>query len=73
MADEVLVTLLKLSRALTNQLIGTIFDIHETKVTKIFHRWVDAMFKGLQRLVVWPDKEAIITHTPSCFMLKLCA
>jgi len=61
-ADEVLVTLLKLSQALTNQLIGTIFDIHETKVTKIFHRWINVMFKGLQPLVVWPDKEAIITH-----------
>ena len=34
-ADELLVTLLKLSEALTNQLFGTIFDIHETKVSKI--------------------------------------
>ena len=67
LADEVLVTLLKLSQALTNQLIVTIFDINETKLTKIFHRWINVMFKGLQPLVVWPEKEAIITHMPSCF------
>ena len=58
LADEVLVTLLKLSQALTNQMIVTIFDINETKSTKIFHRWINVMFKGLQPLVVWPDKEA---------------
>ena len=67
LADELLVTLLKISQALTNELIGSIFDIHETKVSKIFHRWINVMFQGLQPLVVWPDKGAIITHMPSCF------
>ena len=67
LADELLVTLLKISQALTNELIESIFDIHETKVSKIFHRWINVMFQGLQPLVVWPDKEAIIAHMPSCF------
>ena len=66
-ADELLVTLLKMSQALTNQLIGSIFDIHHTKISKIFHRWINFMFQGLQPLVVRPDKEAIIAHMPSCF------
>ena len=38
LADELLVTLLKMSQGLTNEFIGSIFDIHHTKVSKIFHR-----------------------------------
>ena len=68
LVDELLVTLMKISQAFTNQMmIGSIFEIHETKVSKIFHRWIDVMFQGLQPLIVWPDKEMIITHMPSCF------
>ena len=67
LADELLVTLIKISRASTNEQIGYMFEIHESKVTKIFHRWIDSMFQGLQCLVVWPDKEMIISNMPSCF------
>ena len=66
-ADELLVTLMKISQAFTNQIIGNMFEIHESKVTKIFHKWIDVMFWGLQPLIVWPDKEIIVTHMPSCF------
>ena len=47
LADELLVTLIKISRASTNEQIGYMFEIHESKVTKIFHRWIDSMFQGL--------------------------
>ena len=57
LADELLITLLKISQALTNQLIGSIFSVHETKVTKIFHRWINVVFHGLQPLVVGLTKE----------------
>ena len=67
LADELLVTLMKILQAFTNRVIGSIFEIHETKVSRIFHRWVDVMFQGLQPLIVWPDKDMIITHMPSCF------
>ena len=67
LADELLVCLIKISRASTNQQIGYLFEIHETKVTKVFHKWIDAMFQGLQPLITWPDKEMIITHMPGCF------
>ena len=65
--DELLVTLMKISQGFTNQVIGSMFEIHESKVTRIFHRWIDVMFQGLQPLIVWPDKEMIVTHMPSCF------
>lgn len=67
LADEFLVSLIKISRACTNQQIGYMFEIHESKVTKVFHRWIDAIFQVLQCLVVWPDKEMIVSHMPSCF------
>ena len=67
LANELLVTLIKISRASTNEQIGYMFEIHESKVTKIFHRWIDSMFQGLQCLVVWPDKEMITSNMPSCF------
>ena len=67
LADELLVTLIKISRSFTNEQIGYMLEIHESKVTKIFHRWIDSMFQGLQSLVVWPDKEMIISNMPSCF------
>ena len=67
LANELLVCLIKISRGSTNQQIGYLFEIHETKVTKVFHKWIDAMFQGLQPLIVWPDKEMIITHLPACF------
>ena len=67
MAGELLVTLTKISRASTNELIGYMFEIHESKVTKMFHRWIDSIFQVLQCLVVWPDKEMIISNIPSCF------
>ena len=59
--------LIKISQGSTNQQTGYLFEIHETKVTKVFHKWIDAMFQGLQPLIVWPDKEMIITHLPACF------
>jgi len=64
LADDLLLTLLKLSQGLTNEFIGSIFDIHHTKVSKVFHRWINFMFEGLQPLVAWLDT---IAHIPSCF------
>jgi len=75
LADELLVTLLKMSQGLTNELIGSIFDIHHTKVSKIFHRWINFIFEGLQPLVASLTKE-LLSHTCQAAlshnMLKLC-
>ena len=67
MADELVLVLTKLSRAVTNEDLGYRFDVDKTKVTKIFHRWIDAMFQNLKPLVCWPDKEMIVTNLPDCF------
>ena len=68
-----LIVLMKISRGSTNKLIAFLFDIDESKVTKIFHRWIDIMLQSFQPLVVWPDKEMLVANMPSCLnhgMLK---
>ena len=67
LADEMLIVLMKILRGSTNKLIAFLFDIDESKVTKIFHRWIDIMFQSFQPLVVWPDKEMLVANIPSCF------
>ena len=62
-----LIALIKISQGSTNKLIAFLFDIDESKVTKKFHRWIDAIFQSLQLLGVWPDKEMLVAIMPSCF------
>ena len=45
--DEFLLVMMKLSRSLTNQDLAYRFGTHLTKVTKIFHRWIDIMAENL--------------------------
>ena len=51
-ANELLVCLIKISRGSTNQQIGYLFEIHKTKVTEVFHKWIDVMFQGFQPSIV---------------------
>ena len=43
MADELVLVLTKLSRAVTNEDLGYRFNVDKTKVTKNFHRWIDVI------------------------------
>ena len=67
MADELVLVLTKLSHAVTNKNLGYRFNVDETKITKIFHRWINVMFRNLKPLVCWPDKEIIVSNLPDCF------
>lgn len=65
--DEFLLVLSKLARFSTNQDLAYRFNTHVTKVTTIFHRWIDIMAENLKTLIVWPSKEMIISTLPECF------
>ena len=65
--DEFLLVLMKLSRALTNQDLAYRFGTHVTKVTKVFHRWIDLMAVNLKPLIAWPDKGMILSTLPESF------
>ena len=38
-----------------------------SKVTKVFHMWIDALAANMKSLIKWPDREMIITTLPQCF------
>ena len=40
---------------------------HVTKVTKVFHRWIDLMAVNLKSLIVWPDEGMILSTLPESF------
>lgn len=65
--DEFLLVLMKLSRSVTNQDLAYRLGIHLTKVTKIFHRWIDIMAENLKSLIRWSNKGMILSTLPKCF------
>ena len=65
--DEFVLVLMKLSRALTNQDLAYRFGTHVTKVTKVFHRWIDLMAVILKPSIAWPDKGMVLSTLPESF------
>ena len=68
--DQLLMVLMKLRRAVTNQDLGYRFKIDVTRVSKIFHLWIDTMAAQLKPMVKWPDREIIRSTLPDCFKPK---
>ena len=46
------------------------FGIHVSRVTKIFHHWIDVMSRELQQLLSWPDHEFVRETLLDCFKPK---
>jgi len=65
--DEFLLVLTKLARSVTNQDLAYRFNIHLSKVTKVFHRWIDVIAENLKAFIVWPSKEMLLSTLPECF------
>ena len=66
-ADELLLVLMKLSQGTTNQDLAYRFGIDMSKVTKVFHMWIDVLAANMKSLIKWPDREMIIATLPQCF------
>ena len=60
-SDQLLMVLMKLRRATTNQDLAYRFRIDVTRVSKIFHQWIDTMAFQLKPLVKWPERGMIRT------------
>jgi len=65
--DQLLMVLMKLRQAMTNQDLGYRFGIGMTRVSKIFHLWINTMATQLNPLVKWPDQGMIRSTLPECF------
>ena len=65
-----LLVLMKLRLVIPNQDIAYRFKIHVTKVSKVFHTWIDILSRELSPLIVWPDRGCICDNLPDCFKQK---
>ena len=57
--DELLYTLIKLRLGLVNKDIAYRANIDEGSFSKIFHRWLNILYRELKQLIVWPDSETL--------------
>ena len=56
-AQELLLTLMKLRLNLSDKFLAYLFGIHQSTVSRVFHRWIHAMASRLQLLILWPERE----------------
>jgi len=69
-SDQLLLVLMKLRLSIPNQDLAYRFRIDVTKVSKVFHVWIDIMARELRQLIVWPDRGIIRENLPRCFKEK---
>ncbi|KAK7495566.1 hypothetical protein BaRGS_00013264 [Batillaria attramentaria] len=66
-ADQILITLMKLRLNLLYADIARRFSISNSLVSKIVSYWIDTMAIHLTKLIVWLPREVIRATTPRCF------
>ena len=65
--DQFLMVLMKLRLAVPNQDLAFRFGVHVTRVSKIFHHWINIMSRELKQLISWPDHIVSVENLPDCF------
>ncbi|XP_011406505.1 PREDICTED: uncharacterized protein LOC100637682 [Amphimedon queenslandica] len=68
--DELLYTLVKLRLGLVNKDIAYRANIDEGLFSKIFHRWLNILYRELKQLIIWPDSETLRKNLLKCFKEK---
>ena len=66
-ADQLLMVLTKLRHADPHQHLAYQFGIDITRVSKIFHHWINVMHAELQPLIKWPQRDMLRKTLPACF------
>uniref|UniRef100_A0A8C4GJR4 DDE Tnp4 domain-containing protein n=1 Tax=Dicentrarchus labrax TaxID=13489 RepID=A0A8C4GJR4_DICLA len=66
-AQELLLTLMKLCLNLSEEFLGYLFGIHQSTVSRVFHRWIHVMASRLHPLILWPEREDLRRSLPMCF------
>jgi len=68
--DQLLMVLMKLRHATTHKFLGYLFGVHVSRVSKIFHHWIDIMSREMNQLISWPDHGLVRETLPDCFKPK---
>ena len=64
---QFLIVLMKLRLNVDNELLATLFHVHECTVSRYFEKWIDVMFERMKPLVKWPDHEQLYKTMPIQF------
>ena len=65
--EEFIATVMKPRLSLFNQDLAYRFGVHQTTISRIFRRWIDAMFLRLKPLIKWPRREELLKTMPVDF------
>ena len=68
--DQFLLVLMKLRLAVPGKDLGYRFGVSPTRVSQIFHEWINTMSRELKQLIKWPDRELIRKTLPDYFKSK---
>ena len=58
---------MKLRLAVPNQDLAYRFGISTSRVSQLFHEWIDMMAREFGQLIKWPDRELIRKNLPDYF------
>ena len=65
--DQLLFALIKIRLGQLNKDIAICFNIHNSRVSKIFGNWMPRFESVLSSLIVWPEKGALLKNLPPSF------
>ena len=60
--------LMRLRLGLLEQDVAYRFQLHQSNVSRIFHKWIVAMKTRLNFLIVWPERDQLRKTLPACFI-----
>jgi len=65
--NEFFLTMCRLRQSLKEQDLAYRFLISQPSVSRIFNTWVSFMFYKFKEVPLWPSRDVIDAHVPSCF------
>ncbi|XP_064463713.1 uncharacterized protein LOC135374722 [Ornithodoros turicata] len=65
--QELIITLMRLRLNATQQDLAYRFNVSESTISRIFTKWIDGLYVGLQNVVRWPTREQLKRTMPMSF------
>lgn len=65
--EEFVLTLTRIRRGFDVEVLGDIFGVRPSVVSRIFTTWINFLYLELNFLIAWPTREQITTNLPKSF------